>query len=115
MKKNKYRQFYQKLFDLTFKSIETNMREMGYGDVSTNKAMKSLIRSFYTVLLFCENYEDKKMKSKENFFFKYLEKNINQKKADNMPLIKYFNDYKSFCFDLSPDSVLKGDLNFNYK
>ena len=30
-------------------------------------------------------------------------------------LIEYFNKYEAFCFDLNSDSVLKGDLNFNYK
>ena len=32
-----------------------------------------------------------------------------------MELVKYFNDYQAFCFDLSSDSVLRGDLNFIYK
>jgi len=38
-----------------------------------------------------------------------------KKKADNVPLIEYFDKYQAFCFDLRSDSVLKGDLNFNYK
>ena len=38
-----------------------------------------------------------------------------KKKADNVPLIEYFDKYQAFCFDLSPDSVLRGNLNFKYK
>ena len=49
MKDNEYKTFYQKLFDLLFKQIELNMREVGYGDVSVNKYMKGLIKSFYNI------------------------------------------------------------------
>ena len=34
--------------------------------------------------------------------------------ANNKPLIEYFTKYQAFCVDLSSDSVLKGELNFNY-
>ena len=36
---NDYKDFYQKVFDLTFNRIELNMREIGYGDVYVNKNM----------------------------------------------------------------------------
>ena len=49
------------------------------------------------------------------FFSYYLEQNNNKNNVINPLLIEYFNKYEAFCFDLSPDSVLKGDLNFNYK
>ena len=38
-----YKIFYQKMFDLIFKNIELNMREIGYGDIVTNKNMKFLV------------------------------------------------------------------------
>ena len=47
--------------------------------------------------------------------FKYLEQNSKQKIANNELLIKYFDSFQAFCFDLNPDSILRGDLNFNYK
>ena len=49
------------------------------------------------------------------FFFKYLKLNNMKKKGNNVSLIEYFDKYQAFCFDLRPDSVLKGDLNFTYK
>ena len=113
MKNVKYKTFSQKLFDFLFKQIELNMREIGHGDVLVNKNMKFLVKSFYNVLLYCENYNVRSLQSKNIFFTKYLELNIKQKMANNNPLIEYFNKFKAFCFDLSPDSVLKGDLNFN--
>ena len=114
--KNKmYKIFYQKLFDLLFNKIELNMREIGYGDASVNKNMKWLIKSFYNVLIYCENYKDENQESKNVFFTKYLKSNKDQKMANNGLLIKYFNQYQAFCFDLTSDKVLKGELNFKYK
>ena len=114
-KKKIYRVFYQKIFDLIFNKVELNMRELGYGDVSVNKNMKSLVKIFYNILLHCENFKGKNPKEKINFFSKYLDQNKDQKKPNNMLLINYFDKYQAFCFDLSSNSVLKGDLNFNYK
>ena len=55
-----YKIYYQKMFDLIFKNIELNMREIGYGDVVVNKNMKFLVKAFYNILLNCENYKKKK-------------------------------------------------------
>ena len=110
-----YKIFYQKMFDLIFKNIELNMREIGYGDIVTNKNMKFLVKTFYNILLNCENLNWRSLNLKKMFFFKYLEHNYMKKKADNVPLIEYFDKYQAFCLDLSLDSVLKGALNFRYK
>ena len=87
------------------------MRELGFGDVTVNKNMKFLVKTFYNILLNCENYSKKSMENKNIFFSNYLEKNDNQKK-DYGDLINYFDKYSSFCLDLSHDRVLKGELNF---
>ena len=115
MENKKYNIFYQRIFDLLFKRIELNMREVGYGDVLVNKNMKFLVKTFYNILLNCENLNWRSLNLKKMFFFKYLEHNNMKKKADNVPLIEYFDRYQAFCLDLSLDSVLKGDLNFRYK
>jgi len=107
--------FYQKVFDLTFRKIELNMREIGYGDVSVNKNMKSLVKTFYNILLNCENFKKKTLKSKNNFFMKCLELNLDKKNPHFEPLINYFDKYEAFCFDLSIHGVLNGKINFNYK
>ena len=110
-----YIDFYQKIFDLIFKKIELNMREIGYGDVVINKSMKSLVKTFYNILINCENFKKKSLNVKNIFLSKYLDKNKDQKTANNMLLIKYFDKYQAFCFDLSSDSVLKGNLKFNFE
>ena len=110
-----YKVFFQKMFDLIFKKIELNMREVVYGDMSVNKNMRFLVKNFYTVLISCENYNKKNLKNKTLFLHKYLAQNIEIKSADNIGLVEYFDKYQAFCFDLSSDSVSKGDFNFNYK
>ena len=110
-----YTIFFQKMFEFTFKRIDQNMREIGYGDTVVSKNMKFLVTTFYNILLKCENYRKKSLDHKNMFFSYYLEQNNNKNNVINPLLIEYFNKYEAFCFDLSPDSVLKGDLNFNYK
>ena len=110
-----HREFEQKIFDFTFNSIELNMREIGYGDVTINKNMKSLIKTFYNMLLNCENYNRKKERDKLKFLLDYLSAKDETKAQYNTNLVDYFNKYQAFCFDLCLDSVLKGDLNFTYK
>ena len=110
-----YKKFYQKIFDFTFKQIEANMREIGHGDVTVNKNMKSLVKTFYRILLNCENYKTKSLSDKNFFFRKFFTQNTNFTDVNNIDLIEYFDKYQFFCLDLSSDKVLKGVLNFNYK
>ena len=109
-----YKSFYQKTFDLIFNKIELNMREVGFGDTTINKNMKFLVKTFYNVLLNCEKYKKMTIDEKILFFNKYLKLNKSKNSSNNEGLIEYFDQYEAFCFDLTPDSVLKGELNFNY-
>jgi cytochrome b pre-mRNA-processing protein 3 len=104
------------MFDLIFNKIEQNMREIGFGDVSINKNMRFLIKVFYNILLSCEKYRNMSTDDKVLFFNKFLLQTKDRATfSKNSNIIKYFNKYDSFCFDLSSDSVLRGDLKFNYK
>ena len=91
------------------------MRELGFGDVTINKNMKFLVKAFYNILLFCESFSQKSKADKNMFFNKFLKKNTSNGNIKNMDIVKYFDKYQAFCFDLSPDSVLSGELKFNYK
>ena len=110
-----FKRFYQKMFNFVFKKVELNMRELGYGDTSVNKNMKFLVKSFYNILLRCENYKKNSNEQKKLFLSNYFSFNntINVKHSHN--LIDYFDKYSTFCLDLSVDNVLKGELNFIYK
>ena len=90
----------QKLFDFMFKDFESNLREMGFGDVAVNKKMKIFISAFYGRISnysmgveSCKIHKDKqklfdtimnnifkngKVSSKSvNFFVEYLLLNLN--------------------------------------
>ena len=110
-----YKEFYQKMFDIVFKKIELNMREVGHGDVSVNKNMKFLVKIFYDVLLNCENYNRKSLNEKKLFLLKHLGVNYYKKSPNYDDLMEYFDKYQTFCLDLSSDKVLKGELEFNYQ
>ena len=114
-KENLYKSFYQNLFDLVFKKIEINMREIGYGDTVINKNMKFLVKIFYSILLNCQKYKDTNEDLKIKLLRKYLKTNNTKNITNIMGIIDYFNKYEAFCLDLNSDSVLKGELNFNYK
>jgi len=114
MKKSDHKIFYQKLFDVAFNQIELNMRELGYGDVTVNKNMKFLVKTFYNILFFCENYNNKRKEHKRTFINQLLKKNTSKKVANYDNLIDYFDEFQSFCFDLSSDSVLKGEFKFKF-
>ena len=101
-------------FDLIFSKIELDMREIGYGDTVINKNMKFLVKNFYNILLKCENFSTINTNLKVAFFSKYLVLNDANKNDNYTSIIDYFNKYQAFCFDLGPDSVLKGNLNFKY-
>jgi len=110
-----YKIFYQKIFDLIFNKIELNMREIGFGDTTINKNMKFLVKTFYNILFNCEKYKKMSSVDKSIFFNKYLELNNSKNTINNGDIIEYFDKYEAFSFDLNPNSVLKGELNFNYK
>ena len=110
-----FKKFYQKMFNCIFEKVELNMRELGYGDTNVNKNMKFLVKSFYNILLICENYRKNSLQQKKIFLSNYFTFNNVSSVNHSQKLIEYFDKYCSFCLDLSTDNVLKGELNFNYK
>ena len=53
--------------------------------------------------------------AKCHFFKSYLKLNNIKNITNNKDIIEYFNKYEAFCFGLSSDSILEGDLKFNYE
>ena len=113
-KNAKFENLYQKMFNLVFYRIEQNMREIGFGDTTINKNMRFLIKTFYNILFICEKYKRMNMSDKNIFLNRYLVQNNTKNITINNDIIEYFNKYEAFCFDLSTDSVLNGELKFNY-
>lgn len=82
----------QKIFDYIFLKIETDLREIGFGDMSINKKMKELINIFYSILLNFDNFSSKKKEEKHCLINKLISFNINE--HDN--LINIVDDFDNF-------------------
>ena len=61
---------YQKFFDYIFNRIETDLRELGYGDMSVNKKMKVIVTKFYSILLDFKNFTKISKDEKMQYFKK---------------------------------------------
>ena len=56
-------------------NIEYNLRELGYGDVSVNKQMKTLNKIFYDILLKIKVDDSNNLIISKNIIFEHLFKN----------------------------------------
>ncbi len=110
-----YKDFFQKMFDFIFRSIEIDMRETGYGDTTINKNMKFVTRVFYTIMMNCEKFSNESTQNKNLFLSKHLSYIKSSKNTDYSEIIDYFDSFIAFCFDLDLDSVISGNLKFEYK
>jgi len=104
----------QKIFDYTFNQIDQNMREIGYGDMTVNKKMKSLIRSFYNILVKCENYQNMNLKDKNDFLSLYFLDKTSKNQAKVSLVSDYFDKFRLFSTNLSLNLIERGHINFSY-
>ena len=79
---------YQIFFDYIFNRIETDLRELGYGDMSVNKKMKIIVTKFYSILIDFKNYSNLTTVQKTDILMKYFSKI--EKKDD---FIEFLNKY----------------------
>ena len=103
--------FLQENYDDLFASIENNLRELGFGDVSVNKKMKELNKIFYDILLKI-NIEKSNFKTNKKLILKYFN-DENMKKSENYELFsEYFLNFFKYCFELPVDIVIEEAINF---
>ena len=111
--KNKNK-FPQDIFDNIFLNIEYHIRELGFGDVAVNKKMKSLLRNFYDILLKIKIPNVKKNMIDKIILKNYLEPQVIEHGELIANLANYFEKYYHYCFELENNSMLKGEIKFNY-
>ena len=114
--KKKGKIFNQQAYDNLFLSVENNLRELGFGDVSVNKKMKDLNKILYDILIKIEivekNTNDFKMSSK--VILKYFS-DLKDKNDDNyLKFETYFLNFYKYCFELSLKNMIKDALKFKY-
>ena len=81
-KNNKNKKLAQNIYDSFFINIDLHLREIGHGDVSVNKKMKDLIKLFYEILLYCEQWDIMGSKDKMKFLTNLFDTN-NEINFDN--------------------------------
>ncbi len=112
--KMKGSKFEQKSYDNLFNSIEYNLRELGFGDVSVNKKMKELNKILYDILLKLNSnkIDNNNFKIEHSLISKYFNtlKDLNSVKFKDFET--YFNNFFNFCFELSLDNMVEDSKNF---
>ena len=110
--KKKGEKFDQKEYDNVFNSIEYNLRELGFGDVSVNKKMKDLNKILYDILLKIGDNSANDFKVNKKLILKYF----TSFKGENDPKIvdfeTYFDNFYKFCFELPLQNMIREALNF---
>ena len=108
-KSNTEKKVLQSIFDYIFKQLETNIREIGYGDVSINKKMKNYINIFYSILNKVEKWEILDKTNQNQIFEDYL--NI---KNESLIFPEYFDKYINYLKKNTFNSLLKGVIKPNF-
>ena len=108
-KSNSERNINQSVFDYVFKQLEISIREIGYGDTSINKEMKTYVNTFYSILTEIDDWENLNKKNKNMIFKSYL--NI---KKESIILTEYFEKYRNFLKKSTFNSLIKGVIKPNF-
>ena len=102
-KKNNDKKIIQDIFDYNFKQLELSIREIGYGDVSINKKMKTYINTFYSILGKVDSWENLSKSEKSKIISSYLNNN-----GVTLNLVDYFDNYLSNLSNNTLNSYIKG-------
>ena len=100
--KNNDKEILQDIYDCTFKHLELNIREIGYGDASINKKMKDYINLFHSMV-------------SEIHFWKNLSKEEKVKKIAIFLSDFQNTDYLFDYFEEFDENLSKKTLNFYLK
>ena len=103
--------FPQKNYDHFFHSIENDLRELGFGDVSVNKKMKDMNKIFYDILLKI-NKSNNDFDINKDLVLKYFEYLQDSNLHKYELFAQYFTKFYHFCFELNPKSMIKDAIKF---
>ena len=101
--------YIQNFYDYTFRQIELDIREIGYGDQSVNKKMKTYINMLYSIIEKIHNWENYNKDDKLKIFNLYIEN-----KDNNQKIVDYFEKYYVYLTKISLNSFIKSVIEHKF-
>ena len=101
--------YIQNFYDYTFRQIELDIREIGYGDQSVNKKMKTYINMLYSIIEKIHNWENYDKYDKLKIFNLYIEN-----KDNNQKIVDYFEKYYIYLTKISLNSFIKSVIEHKF-
>ena len=103
------KKYLQNFYDYVFRQIELDIREIGYGDQSVNKKMKTYVNLLYSIIDKIDKWEEFDVKKKNNILNLYIEIRDN-----NVKLIDYFDKYSNYLSKISLNSFTKSVIDHKF-
>ena len=101
--------YIQNFYDYTFRQIELDIREIGYGDQSVNKKMKTYINMLYSIIDKIHNWENCDKNDKLKIINLYIEN-----KDNNQKIVDYFEKYYVYLTKISLNSFIKSVIDHKF-
>ena len=103
------KEYLQDFYDYVFRQIELDIREIGYGDQSVNKKMKTYINMLYSIIEKIHNWENCDKNDKLKIINLYIEN-----KDNNQKIVDYFEKYYIYLTKISLNSFIKSVIEHKF-
>ena len=103
------KKYLQKFYDYTFRQIELDIREIGYGDQSVNKKMKTYINMLYSIINKIDKWETYDLNKKMSILKLYIEI-----KDNNEKFIDYFDRFSIYLREITLNSLTKSVIDHKF-
>ena len=101
--------YLQDFYDYVFKQIEHDIREIGYGDQSVNKKMKTYVNLLYSIINRIDKWENYSFQQKIDILKIFIEI-----KDNNEKFLDYFENYSKYLTKTSLNSFTKSVIDHKF-
>ena len=108
-KKKTDQKYLQEFYDYVFRQIELDIREIGYGDQSVNKQMKTYVNILYSIINKIDKWEKLNYDDKSKILKFFLEI-----KDNNQNFVEYFEKYSIYLSKITLNSFTKSVIDHKF-
>ena len=101
--------YLQNFYDYVFRQIELDIREIGYGDQTVNKKMKTYVNLLYSIINKIDNWDSYNSEQKIKILKIFLEI-----KDNNEKFLQYFEKYSNYLSKITLNSFTKSVLEHKF-